>query len=126
MISNAKSLQNANDTSVTVSCAAVRLCHQCRGQYALGLYRRRDHRRARSLRYTDGDGHIPSRDRRYREDKRYVFVGNEGSNDISAFAVNITTGALTAVPGSPFAAGTDPQAHGLSMDRTLYVANAGL
>ena len=38
---------------------------------------------------------------RLRRDKRYVFVGNEGSNDVSAFAVNTTTGALTAVPGSP-------------------------
>ena len=46
--------------------------------------------------------------------KQYVvFVGNEGSNDVSAFAVNNTTGALTAVPGSPFAAGTDPKAMAL-------------
>ena len=58
------------------------------------------------------------------EDKRYVYVGNEGSNDVSAFAVNNTTGALTAVPGSPFAAGTDPQA--MTFDgSSLYVANAG-
>jgi 6-phosphogluconolactonase len=58
------------------------------------------------------------------EPKRFVYVGNEGSNDVSAFSANPTTGALTAVPGSPFAAGTDPQAmalYGLS----LYVANAG-
>ena len=41
---------------------------------------------------------------------RYVFVGNEGSNDVSAFVVDNTTGALTAVPGSPFPAGIDPQA----------------
>ena len=62
--------------------------------------------------------------------KRYVFVGNEGSNDVSAFAVNSTTGALTAVPGSPFPAGTDPQALALlnylnSGTYVLYVANAG-
>jgi 6-phosphogluconolactonase (cycloisomerase 2 family) len=56
--------------------------------------------------------------------KRYVFVGNEGSNDVSAFVVNSTTGALTAVPGSPFAAGTDPQAMAL-MGTNFYVANAG-
>ena len=67
---------------------------------------------------------------RWTYDKRYVFVGNEGSNDISAFAVNNTTGALTAVPGSPFAAGTDPQAMALSDGYALsgfylYVANAG-
>ena len=44
---------------------------------------------------------------------RYVFVANEGSNDVSAFAVDVTTGELTAVPGSPFPAGTDPQAMAL-------------
>jgi 6-phosphogluconolactonase len=55
---------------------------------------------------------------------RYVYVGNEGSNDVSAFAVNSTTGALTAVPGSPFAAGTDPQGMAL-YGSILYVANAG-
>jgi 6-phosphogluconolactonase (cycloisomerase 2 family) len=58
--------------------------------------------------------------------KQYVvFVGNEGSNDVSAFAVNNTTGALTAVPGSPFAAGTDPKAMALYGSGALYVANAG-
>ena len=58
--------------------------------------------------------------------KRYVFVGNEGSNDVSAFAVDTTTGALTAVPGSPFAAGTDPKAMALYWrSPNLYVANAG-
>jgi 6-phosphogluconolactonase (cycloisomerase 2 family) len=61
---------------------------------------------------------------------RYVFVGNEGSNDVSAFTVNSITGALTAVPGSPFPAGTDPQALALlnylnSGTYVLYVANAG-
>jgi len=54
----------------------------------------------------------------------YVFVGNEDSNDVSAFTVNNTTGALTAAPGSPFAAGTDPQAMAL-YGSSLYVANAG-
>jgi 6-phosphogluconolactonase (cycloisomerase 2 family) len=59
-------------------------------------------------------------------DKRYVFVGNEGDKNVSAFAVDPTTGALTAVPGSPFPAGTDPQA--MAVDNSsldLYVANAG-
>jgi len=71
------------------------------------------------------------------KDKKYVFVGNEGSNDISAFGVNSASGALTAVPGSPFAAGTDPKALALLGTCTslppmcmpsslyLYVANAG-
>ena len=48
------------------------------------------------------------------------------ANDISAFAVNIETGALTSVPGSPFAAGTHPSALTLYAGiLTLYVANAG-
>lgn len=60
------------------------------------------------------------------QDKRHVFVGNEGSNDISAFEVDTATGALTAVAGSPFAAGTDPQALALySNESYLYVASAG-
>jgi 6-phosphogluconolactonase len=71
------------------------------------------------------------------QDKKYVFVGNEGSNDLSAFAVSSASGALTAVPGSPFAAGTDPKALALLDTRPLYplgtcclgtylyVANAG-
>jgi 6-phosphogluconolactonase len=58
------------------------------------------------------------------EEKRYVYVGNEGSNDVSAFAVNPTTGALTEVPGSPFPAGTDPQGMAL-YGPNLFVANAG-
>ena len=38
LISNTTvSIQNANDTAVTVSCAGVFLRHQCRGQYALVL-----------------------------------------------------------------------------------------
>jgi len=56
---------------------------------------------------------------------RFVFVANEGSNDVSAFAVDPTTGALTAVPGSPFAAGTDPQAMAVFLGSSLFVANAG-
>jgi YVTN family beta-propeller protein len=56
-------------------------------------------------------------------------VGNEGSNNISAFAVNPASGALTPVPGSPFAAGTDPRALALwgtePQGTYLYVANAG-
>jgi len=62
-------------------------------------------------------------------DQRFVFVGNEGSNDVSAFVVNSATGALTAVPGSPFAAGTDPKAMAWATafegGYNLYVANAG-
>ena len=60
------------------------------------------------------------------QDKRHVFVGNEGSNDVSAFAVDTATGELTVVPGSPFVAGIDPQALALyAYDTYLYVASAG-
>ncbi len=56
--------------------------------------------------------------------KRYVYVGNEISNDVSTFAVNPATGSLTAV-GSPFpAAGTGPKAMALYGSNALYVANA--
>ena len=55
----------------------------------------------------------------------YVYVANKGSNDISAFTVNNTTGELTVVPGAPFAAGTDPQGILLGPADYLYVANAG-
>ena len=61
-------------------------------------------------------------------DRHYLFVGNEGSNDTSVFAVNFASGALTAVPGSPFAAGTDPKSLALYQAGSgtyLYVANAG-
>jgi hypothetical protein len=35
----------------------------------------------------------------------YAYVANSESNDVSAYAINAATGALTAVAGSPFAAG---------------------
>ncbi len=37
-----------------------------------------------------------------------LYVANQGSGNISTFAINTTTGALTAITGSPFAAGTSP------------------
>jgi 6-phosphogluconolactonase len=56
----------------------------------------------------------------------FVYVANQGSNNISAFALNAATGALTSIAGSPFAAGTQPSA--VAVDPTgmfAYVANAG-
>jgi 6-phosphogluconolactonase len=35
----------------------------------------------------------------------FLFVSNNGSNDITAFSINPGTGALTLIPGSPFATG---------------------
>jgi len=62
-------------------------------------------------------------------DKRFVFVANGGSNDVSAFTVDPTTGALTAAPGSPYPAGTNPQAmvviDSLAGPEYLFVTNAG-
>jgi 6-phosphogluconolactonase (cycloisomerase 2 family) len=43
-------------------------------------------------------------------DKKFLYVSNSRSNDVSAFAVDAGSSALTAVPGSPFAAGTSPSA----------------
>ena len=42
-----------------------------------------------------------------RPDGKFLYVANQGSNNVSAFAVG-SGGALTAVSGSPFAAGTAP------------------
>jgi len=39
----------------------------------------------------------------------FAFVANENSADISVYAINATTGALTQVTGSPFAAGDVPR-----------------
>jgi 6-phosphogluconolactonase len=36
----------------------------------------------------------------------FLFASNPGSDSISAFSINLTTGALTAVPGSPFVTGS--------------------
>jgi YVTN family beta-propeller protein len=70
-------------------------------------------------------------------DKAHLYVSNSGSNDVSVFDVDASSGALTAVPGSPFAAGTTPRglaistAYGISYYfeflsfSHLYVANAG-
>jgi DNA-binding beta-propeller fold protein YncE len=39
---------------------------------------------------------------------KFAYVANYGAGNVSGFAINSTTGALTAVSGSPFAAGTNP------------------
>ena len=54
----------------------------------------------------------------------YVYVANEDSNDVSVFAVDSTTGALTTVPGSPISVGVNPQ--GMTLyGGALYIVNAG-
>jgi 6-phosphogluconolactonase len=138
LISNAAvSIQNANDTAVTVSCAAYSYVTNA-ADNTLSAY---------SIDATTGAlqavgtptatgtspyatvgveaGYYSGVSSMIYPKQYVVFVGNEDSNDVSAFAVNNTTGALTAVPGSPFAAGTDPKAMALYGSSALYVANAG-
>jgi 6-phosphogluconolactonase (cycloisomerase 2 family) len=57
-------------------------------------------------------------------DKRFVFVGNQGSDDVSAFDYSIQ-GAWMPAPGSPFVAGSHPAAMAVDGARNLLVANAG-
>jgi 6-phosphogluconolactonase len=56
---------------------------------------------------------------------KFLYVANSGSNNVSVFSIG-STGALTAISGSPFSAGTAPI--GLSItgtDKVEYVANMG-
>jgi DNA-binding beta-propeller fold protein YncE len=56
----------------------------------------------------------------------FVYVGNRGSNNVSAYTINPRTGALSATRGSPFLAGKYPA--GIAADPTgkfLYVGNSG-
>jgi 6-phosphogluconolactonase (cycloisomerase 2 family) len=56
---------------------------------------------------------------------RFAYVTNFGSNNVSAYTISRTTGALTAI-GSPVAAGTNPLS--VTVDpsgRFAYVANFG-
>jgi 6-phosphogluconolactonase (cycloisomerase 2 family) len=57
---------------------------------------------------------------------QFVLVANSGSNNVSAYTINPTSGALVAVPGSPFAAGTSPMSVSTDLaGRFAYVANNG-
>ncbi|MBC7700937.1 beta-propeller fold lactonase family protein [Aquabacterium sp.] len=59
---------------------------------------------------------------------RYVYVANAGSNTVSAYVRNTTTGALVAVTGSPFALSPgDIKPQSVTVDpsgKFVYVANA--
>jgi 6-phosphogluconolactonase (cycloisomerase 2 family) len=53
-----------------------------------------------------------------------LFVSNQQANSVSVFAVNTSTGTLSAVPGSPFSTGARPT--GIAADaagKFLFVAN---
>jgi YVTN family beta-propeller protein len=129
-ISNAAvSIQNANDTNVTVVCLA---------EYAYVTNAADNTLSSFSIDATTGalavigapivTGASPhaivALETSPRGDKGHVYVANEGSNDVSAFAIDTTTGALTALPGSPFPAGKDPQGMAL-YGPNLYVENTG-
>ena len=56
---------------------------------------------------------------------RFVYVANSGSNNISGFVANTTTGALTAATNSPYTAGTSPESVGSDdQGRFLFAANS--
>ncbi len=58
----------------------------------------------------------------------FAYVANQNSNDVSAYSVDATTGALTAIAGSPFAAGANPSGVAfdyLGTEEFAYVVNAG-
>jgi len=125
VISNANvSIQNANDTSVTLSCAEYSYVTNA-ADNTLSSYSVDATTGALAIIGTPiATGASP-----YAivgtSDKRFVFVTNHGGNGVSAFTFDPITDALTDVPGSPFAAGTDPQAMALYGSSYLYVANAG-
>ena len=57
---------------------------------------------------------------------KFLYVPNSTSSDISAYSINAATGALTAVVGSPFVAGTNPSvAVSDPAAKYLYVAMRG-
>jgi 6-phosphogluconolactonase len=40
---------------------------------------------------------------------QFAYVANDNSNDISVYSVDVSTGVLTQISHSPFAAGTEPR-----------------
>jgi 6-phosphogluconolactonase (cycloisomerase 2 family) len=55
---------------------------------------------------------------------RFVYVANANANTVSGYRVNAATGALTPVPGSPFAAGSLPRSLAIDSEGLfLYAAN---
>lgn len=54
----------------------------------------------------------------------FVYVGLSATNQIGAFSIVSGTGALTAVPGSPFSAGAGPDLLAIGRGTFLYALNA--
>jgi 6-phosphogluconolactonase (cycloisomerase 2 family) len=56
---------------------------------------------------------------------RFAYVANEVSDDISGYRIDASSGVLTPLPGSPFAAGSLPISVTVEPSgRFAYVANA--
>jgi 6-phosphogluconolactonase len=57
---------------------------------------------------------------------KFLYVANKSSNNVSAFSIDSSTGALTAIPGSPFSAGTGPASLAFDpVNNFLIVGNPG-
>jgi 6-phosphogluconolactonase (cycloisomerase 2 family) len=57
---------------------------------------------------------------------KFAYTANQGGNNVAGYTVDGVTGALTAVAGSPFTAGTSPRSVTVEPSgRFAYVANAG-
>jgi 6-phosphogluconolactonase len=57
---------------------------------------------------------------------QFLYVGNYNSDSVSAYSINATTGALTALQGSPFATGHLPNAIVIDPSgQYLYTPNNG-
>ncbi len=57
---------------------------------------------------------------------KFIYVPNSGSGNVSAYAINASTGALSAVAGSPFPSGSFPgSATADPSEKFLYLSNAG-
>jgi len=129
-------IQNANDTSVTVSCVTiVEFSYVTNAaDNTLSSYRVDPTTGALAAIGTPTATGASPHAIVSLSNFPYIFIANEGSNDVSVFAPDATTGALTAAPGSPFPAGTRPQAMAFldlgtiisgTAGTALVVANAG-
>lgn len=57
---------------------------------------------------------------------KFLYVANAGSNDVSAFSIDPTTGVSAALANSPFAAGLGPSSIAVDISgKFLYVTNSG-
>jgi hypothetical protein len=53
---------------------------------------------------------------------KFAYVANAGSNNVSGYTIDSTTGALTPIPGSPFAAGKFPVSVAIAGQSTVPFA----